>query len=73
MRIFILLFALSSFTAHAGDVQDLMNRCHESLRGETQWSWNVVRVRTILELGIRVPLLTSFNVNPEIELYFVKQ
>lgn len=73
MKTFILLFSLITLPANAGDVQELMNRCHESLRGETQWSWNVVRVRAVLELGIRVPLLTSFNVNPEVELYFVKQ
>lgn len=34
------------------------------------WKLNTVRVRTILELGIEVPLITKFKIQPEIELYF---
>ena len=73
MKALMLILLLSSASANAGEVQDLMDRCHETLRGQTQWNWTVVRVRAILELGIKVPVLASFSVNPEVELYFTRQ
>lgn len=76
MKAFLLIFLLISAGATANsedEVQNLMVRCHESLEGKGHLQWNLVRVRTILELGIQVPLLASFSINPEIEFYFSKK
>ena len=68
-----LLLSSTAFAADEQDVQDLMNRCSQSLEGKGNWSWSLIRVRVILEMGIEVPVLASFSVNPEVELYFTKK
>ena len=69
----ILLISTQAFADTAENPQELMLRCQESLEGKGDWSWSQVRVRTILEMGIEVPVLASFSINPEIELYFTKK
>ncbi len=76
MKFFILIALLVSthtFAESAENPQDLILRCHESLESKDNWKWKLVRVRTVLEMGIKVPVLASFSVNPEIELYFTKK
>ena len=73
MKALFLIFLLSPAFAGEVDVQELMDRCQASLEGKPQWEWSVVRVRAILEMGIKVPVLASFSVNPEVELFFVKK
>lgn len=74
MKAFILsVLLISSPVMAADEVQDLMVRCQDALRGDSHWSWSVVRVRAVLELGIKVPVLATFSVNPEVELYFTKK
>lgn len=38
-----------------------------------KWAWDLVRVRTVLEVGIEIPLITKFSLNPEVEFHFVKK
>lgn len=35
--------------------------------------WDVIRIRSVFELGVEVPYFTNFSINPEIELYFTKK
>lgn len=73
MKAFVLFFLLCSPAFAVDDMQVLLERCQSSLEGKPQWEWSVVRVRAILEMGIKVPVLASFSVNPEVELFFVKK
>ncbi len=68
-----LLISTQTFAETLENPQDLMLRCQESLEGRGDLKWSLVRVRTILEMGIKVPVLASFSINPEIELYFTKK
>lgn len=71
--LFLFLFFVAPVMAAENDVQEFIESCQASLEGRAQWDWSVVRVRTIVELGIKVPVLASFSVNPEIEFFFVKK
>jgi hypothetical protein len=44
-----------------------------TLRNESTWQWDVIRVRAVFELGIEVPLISKFSLNPEVEFFFVKK
>ncbi len=37
------------------------------------WAWDIIRFRTVLELGINIPVIANFSVNPEVEFFFVKK
>ncbi len=65
--------ASSLAIADENPVQNLIDSCQQSLEGRGDWNWSVIRVRAILEMGIKVPVLASFSVNPEVELYFTKK
>lgn len=76
MKTFFLLILVSTSSLAFGaenPVQTLIGNCQQSLEGRGNWNWSVIRVRAILEMGIKVPLLASFSVNPEVELYFTKK
>lgn len=75
MKTFLLLIFLSlpAVAAETSPVQVLIDNCEQSLAGKGEWNWNVIRVRAILEMGIKVPVLASFSINPEVELYFTKK
>jgi len=45
----------------------------KELEGPLAWHWDVIRVRTVLEVGVVVPLISNFSLNPEIELYLTKR
>ncbi|MES2526451.1 MAG: hypothetical protein V4598_05165 [Bdellovibrionota bacterium] len=66
-------FLLVALVTLSNPVQTLMDNCQESLEGRGNWSWSMIRVRAILEMGIKVPVLASFSINPEVELYFIKK
>ena len=68
-----LLMSSSVFSSDERDVQDLMDSCQQSLEGKADWKGSLIRVRVILEMGIEVPVLATFSVNPEVELYFTKK
>lgn len=68
-----LTFSSGAFAADERDVQNLIESCQSALVGKGNWSWSLIRVRVILEMGIEVPVLASFSVNPEVELYFTKK
>ncbi len=39
----------------------------------SDWVMHVVRIRTVLEFGVEIPLIAEFSINPEVELYFSKR
>lgn len=71
--ILLSIFLLSPAIAGKTDAQKLMDDCQAALEGKPQMAWSVIRVRAILEMGIKVPLLISLSLNPEVELYFSKK
>jgi hypothetical protein len=75
----ILLFLLFTFSAAFAqmpaeeietDVEKIACALEES---EEVLAWDVVRVRTVLELGVEIPAISKFSLNPEVEFYFVKK
>lgn len=41
--------------------------------GEKSLAWDLIRVRTTLEIGVEIPLISKFSVKPEAEFYFSKK
>lgn len=37
------------------------------------WSLELIRARLVLELGVKIPVIANFSVNPEVEFHFVKK
>jgi hypothetical protein len=73
---FALLF---SYAAHAqtperelNDQVQTITQILERESSDREIELQLVRVRTVLELGVEVPGITNLSVNPEVELYFTK-
>jgi len=86
MKKIILILSMLSITAFANpvnqmDVQRQINEISSALEGSqihrryyfTNTVLKTIRVRTRLEFGIEIPLIASFKLKPEVELYFSKK
>lgn len=76
MKFFFLLLIVTLPHARAQDLERQIESIGQSLDtggshslGQ-QWPGEVIRIRTTLELGIEIPLVSKFSINPEVEFYF---
>lgn len=71
--IFVLFFSFSAFaeTAPSCELNENVDKISEVLEGSDLFL-ELVRVRTALELGVNIPGITNFSVNPEVELFFTR-
>lgn len=75
---FLFLFVTSAYgtTPTIGIEEQADNLIYALEENETNmsqvWAWDVVRVRTVLELGVEIPMISKFSINPEVELFFSK-
>ncbi len=56
----------------AEDLSLALEATDDSTAGRA-WAWDLIRVRTVLELGVEIPVITKFSINPEVEFHFVKK
>ncbi len=70
--IFVLLFSFNAFAeAPSCELNEDVDKITEVLEGSDLFL-ELVRVRTTLELGVDIPGITNFSVNPEVELFFTR-
>ncbi|HXH76486.1 MAG TPA: hypothetical protein VNJ08_16060 [Bacteriovoracaceae bacterium] len=81
MLFFTLLMSASAFSAEKASMEvqkqaeafSLALAENEISPVGSAWHWDLIRFRTILEVGIEIPWVAELKFDPEIELHFVKK
>jgi hypothetical protein len=67
------------FLIHSVNATDFRNQIEaysmaleEGRSSKKAWECYLIRVRTILDFRLEIPFISSFSINPEVELHFVK-
>ncbi len=66
IAVILFLFSFSAFAQNACEAEKISEVLEES----DVLFLELIRVRTVLEVSVEIPGISSVSVNPEIELYF---
>lgn len=67
MKYLLLLVLVLPLEEQLVEYADVLNQQEAQKMG-----WDVIRIRTVLQLGVDIPFISKFSVNPEVEFCFKK-